>query len=339
MARRPLPPAPDPNQPPPRLGNLRLVWAMAARYPGHIAMAAVALFMASAATLAIPAGFKLVIDRGFAANGGDIGRWFQYLLLIVLVLAIATATRFYFVSWLGERVVADMRMAAQANLLRQEPAFFEHNRPSEIASRMTSDTAVIEQIVGSTVSIALRNLLTGFGGVIYLFTLAPRLTAMLLFGIPLVLAPVVYIGRRLRDLSRSSQDRLAAVGSITNEVLGAMKIVQAFTQEARETVRFREAVEESFRTARKRFTVRAFMTAVIMLVVFGSITLILWRGALDVEAGRMTGGAIAAFVLTSGVVAGAFGALTEVYGDLLRGAGAAARLSELTSAVPGIRPP
>lgn len=339
MARRPLPPAPDPNQPPPRLGNLRLIWAMAARYPGHIAMAAVALFMASAATLAIPAGFKLVIDRGFAANGGDIGRWFQYLLLIVLVLAIATATRFYFVSWLGERVVADMRMAAQANLLRQEPAFFEHNRPSEIASRMTSDTAVIEQIVGSTVSIALRNLLTGFGGVIYLFTLAPRLTAMLLFGIPLVLAPVVYIGRRLRDLSRSSQDRLAAVGSITNEVLGAMKIVQAFTQEARETVRFREAVEESFRTARKRFTVRAFMTAVIMLVVFGSITLILWRGALDVEAGRMTGGAIAAFVLTSGVVAGAFGALTEVYGDLLRGAGAAARLSELTSAVPGIRPP
>lgn len=339
MARRPLPPAPDPNQPPPRLGNLRLIWAMAARYPGHIAMAAVALFMASAATLAIPAGFKLVIDRGFAANGGDIGRWFQYLLLIVLVLAVATATRFYFVSWLGERVVADMRMAAQANLLRQEPAFFEHNRPSEIASRMTSDTAVIEQIVGSTVSIALRNLLTGFGGVIYLFTLAPRLTAMLLFGIPLVLAPVVYIGRRLRDLSRSSQDRLAAVGSITNEVLGAMKIVQAFTQEARETVRFGEAVEESFRTARKRFTVRAFMTAVIMLVVFGSITLILWRGALDVEAGRMTGGAIAAFVLTSGVVAGAFGALTEVYGDLLRGAGAAARLSELTSAVPGIRPP
>ncbi len=339
MARRPLPPAPDPNQPPPRLGNLRLVWSMAVRYPGHIAMAALALLMASAATLAIPAGFKLVIDRGFAANGGEIGRWFQYLLFIVLVLAVATATRFYFVSWLGERVVADMRMAAQANLLRQEPAFFEHNRPSEIASRMTSDTAVIEQIVGSTVSIALRNLLTGVGGVVYLFTLAPRLTALLLFGIPLVLAPVVYIGRRLRDLSRSSQDRLAAVGSITNEVLGAMKIVQAFTQEARETARFREAVEESFRTARKRFTVRAFMTATIMLVVFGSITLILWRGALDVEAGRMTGGAIAAFVLTSGVVAGAFGALTEVYGDLLRGAGAAARLSELTSAVPGIRPP
>jgi ATP-binding cassette subfamily B protein len=339
MARPPMPPA-DPNQPPAKLGNLRLIWSMAARYPGRIAIATAALMTASGATLAIPAGFKLVIDQGFSAgSSGDMGRWFQYLLLIVVVLAAATATRFYFVSWLGERVVADMRMAAQANLLRQEPAFFEQNRPSEIASRMTSDTAVIEQIVGSTVSVALRNLITGVGGVVYLFILAPRLAAMLIVGIPLVLAPVIIIGRRLRNLSRASQDKLAAVGSITTEVLGAMKIVQAFTQEEREATRFRDAVEEGFRAARRRFIVRAFMTATVMLFIFGSITLILWRGALDVEAGRMTGGAIAAFVLTSGVVAGAFGSLSEVYGDLLRGAGAATRLSELTSAVPGIRPP
>ncbi len=339
MARRPLPASIDPTQAKPNLGNLRLIWSMARRYPGHIAIASAALLTASAATLAIPAGFKLVIDRGFAGGSGDISRWFEYLLFIVLVLAFATATRFYFVSWLGERVVADMRKAAHSNLLRQEPAFFEANRPSEIASRLTADTAIIEQVVGSTTSIALRNLLTGFGGVIYLFTLAPRLAALLLFGIPLVLTPLVFIGRRLRNLSRTSQDRLAAVGSIATEVLAAMKIVQAFTQEKRESARFSEAVEDNFRMARKRFTVRAFMTATIMLVIFGAITLILWRGALDVEAGRMTGGAIAAFVLTSGVVAGAFGALTEVYGDLLRGAGAAARLSELTSAVPGIRPP
>ncbi len=340
MARRPLPPSLLPNQPPPaNLGNLRLIWSLALHYPGHIAVAGAALLTASAATLAIPSGFRLVIDRGFGSGGGDVSRWFQYLLLIVVVLALATAVRFYFVSWLGERVVADMRIAAQANLLRQEPAFFEQNRPSEIASRMTADTAIIEQIVGSTASIALRNMLTGIGGIVYMFTLSPRLAALLLFGIPVVLAPVVLIGRRLRALSRSSQDRLAAVGSLTTEVLGAMKIVQAFVQEMREATRFREAVEDNFRTARKRFTVRAFMTATIMMVIFGSITLILWRGALDVEAGRMTGGAIAAFVLTSGVVAGAFGALTEVYGDLLRGAGAAARLSELISAVPGIRPP
>jgi ATP-binding cassette, subfamily B, bacterial len=339
MARRPRPPASDPNQPKASLGNLRLIWTTARRYPGRIAGAAVALLTASGATLAIPSGFRLVIDQGFGNGGGDIGRWFEYLLLIVLVLAFATAMRFYFVSWLGERVVADMRVAAQANLLRQEPAFFEANRPSEIASRMTADTAIIEQIVGSTASIALRNLLTGVGGVVYLFTLAPRLTAMLLFGIPLVLAPVILIGRRLRALSRSSQDRLAAVGSITTEVLGAMKIVQAFTQEEREAERFRSAVEENFRTARVRIAVRAGMTAVVIFAIFGSITLIMWQGALDVAAGRMSGGSIAAFVITGGLVAGAFGALTEVYGDLQRGAGAATRLSELTSAVPGIRPP
>ncbi len=339
MASNPASPNASDSPKPANLGSLRLVWSMARRYPGRLAGAGLALLAASAATLAIPSGFKLVIDRGFVGGGGDIGRWFQYLLLIVIILALATALRYYFVSWLGERVVADMRIAAQANLLRQEPAFFEHNRPSEIASRMTADTAIIEQIVGSTVSIALRNLLTGIGGVAYLFTLAPKLTAMLLFGIPLVLGPVIFIGRRLRKLSRTSQDRLAFVGSITTEVLGAMKVVQAFVQEKREATRFREAVEDNFRTARRRILVRAGMTATIILVIFGSITMIMWQGALDVASGRMSGGAIAAFVITGGLVAGAFGALTEVYGDLLRGAGAAARLSELTSAVPTIRPP
>jgi len=338
MARQPIESEPTDKPKAAHLGSLRLVWRQALHYPGRIVGAALSLAIASAATLAIPSGFKLVIDRGFA-GGGDIGRWFDYLLLIVVVLAIATALRFYFVSWLGERVVADLRIRAQANLLRQEPVFFEQNRPSEIASRMTADTAIIEQVVGSTVSIALRNLLTGLGGIVYLFTLAPRLTAMLLFGIPLVLGPVILVGRRLRTLSRSSQDRLAAVGSIATEVLGAMRIVQAFVQEGREAARFREAVEAGFRTARRRIVVRACMTAAIILVIFGSITLIMWQGALDVAAGRLSGGSIAAFVLTGGLVAGAFGALTEVYGDLLRSAGAASRLGELISAEPMIRPP
>ncbi|MBT2185430.1 ATP-binding cassette domain-containing protein [Sphingobium sp. H33] len=321
------------------LGDLTLIWRAALRYPGRLVGAGIALSLASAATLAIPDGFRRVVDKGFTAGGGDIGSTFRYLLMIVVILAFATALRFYFVSWLGERVVADMRIAAQANLLRQAPAFFEQNRPSEIASRMTADTAVIEQIVGSTASVALRNLLTGTGGIIYLFTLAPKLTAMLLLGIPLLLGPIVIIGRRLRALSRTSQDRLAAVGSITTEVLGAMKIVQAFVQEQRETARFSSAVEDGFRTARHRIMMRAGMTAVIILIIFGSITMIMWQGALDVASGRMSGGSIAAFVITGGLVAGAFGALTEVYGDLLRGAGAAGRLNELTAAVPTIRAP
>ncbi|MHA6770018.1 ABC transporter transmembrane domain-containing protein [Sphingobium ummariense] len=322
----------------PPIGSLGMVWAFARRYPGRIAGAAVALLVSSAATLAIPSGFRLVIDRGFM-GGGDIGRWFQYLFFIVVVLAIATAFRFYFVSWLGERVVADIRSATQANLLRQAPRFFEENRPSEIASRMTADTAIIDQVVGSTVSVALRNVVTGVGGLIYLFALAPKLAALLLLGIPLVVLAVVGLARRVRKLSRASQDRLAEVGSMASEVLGAMRIVQAFGQEAREAARFDATVESGFATARQRIRLRAAMTAIVIALVFGAITAVMWQGALDVAAGRLSGGSIAAFVLTGGLVAGAFGALSETWGDLLRGAGAASRLHELMTAEPEITPP
>lgn len=322
----------------PALGSLAMLWMFAKRYPGRIAGALAALIVSSAATLGIPSGFRLVIDRGFM-GGGDISRWFEYLLLIVIILAIASALRFYFVSWLGERVVADIRSATQANLLRQAPRFFEENRPSEIASRMTADTAVVEQVVGSTVSIALRNLVTGVGGLIYLFALAPKLAAMLLLGIPIILLVLVSLGRKVRSLSRASQDRLADVGSVTNEVLAAMKIVQAFGQEAREAARFDATVESGFGTARRRIRLRAIMTAVVISLVFGSITAVMWQGALDVAAGKLSGGSIAAFVLTGGLVAGAFGSLSESWGDLLRGAGAASRLHELMTATPDILPP
>ena len=324
-----------------RLSSLGMIWTAACRYPGRLAAAALALLLAATSTLAIPSGFRLVIDRGFAAGGhsDNIGRWFQYLLLIVIIMAISTALRFYFVSWLGERVVADIRIAVQRNLLRQAPRYFEENRPSEIASRMTADTAIIEQIVGSTVSIALRNLVMGVGGLIYLFTIAPKLTGLLLLGLPLVTLPMVLMGRRVRALSRSSQDRLADIGSVTSEVLGAMKIVQAFGQEGREASRFGETVERGFGTAKRRIVMRACMTAVVITLMFGSITLVMWQGALDVAAGRLSGGSIAAFVLTGGLVAGAFGALTEVWGDLLRGAGAAGRLHELMIARPDLPVP
>ena len=334
----------DVQQPSPRdgarpaLGSLAMLWRFAARYPGRIAGALIALIISSAATLAIPSGFRLVIDRGFM-GGGNISRWFEYLLLIVLILAMATAARFYFVSWLGERVVADIRSATQANLLRLEPRFFEENRPSEIASRMTADTAIIDQVVGSTVSVALRNLVTGVGGLIFLFALAPKLATLLLLGIPVILLVLISLGRRVRNLSRASQDRLAAVGSVTSEVLGAMKIVQAFGQEKREAARFDATVEEGFATARRRILLRAFMTAVVIALVFGSITAVMWQGALDVAAGRLSGGSIAAFVLTGGLVAGAFGSLSETWGDLLRGAGAASRLYELMTATPDIVAP
>jgi ATP-binding cassette subfamily B protein len=255
------------------------------------------------------------------------------------VLALGTAARFYFVSWLGERVVADIRLAVQSNLLRLSPGFFEENAPSEISSRMTADTAQIEHVVGTTISVALRNVLMAIGGIGYLLYLAPALTAMLLLIVPLVLVPIVWFGRRLRTVSRDSQDRVAGVGSLVSEVLGAMKIVQGFNQEGREFRRFAEAVELTFATARRRILIRAVMTAVVIGFIFSAITALLWRGAVQVAEGVLSGGTIAAFVLTGVMVAGALGSLTEVYGDLLRGAGAASRLNELRQEKPVIAPP
>jgi ATP-binding cassette, subfamily B, bacterial len=333
-------PAKSTAKPKRNINDLFMIWGFAIKYPWRVAAAALALLVAASATLAIPSGFKLVIDKGFVGSGGtDIGHWFIYLLQIVIVLAFATACRFYFVSWLGERVVADLRGAIQTNLLRLSPSYFEENRPAEIASRLTADTSVIEQIVGTTVSVALRNTVLGIGGVIYLFTLAPKLTLMLLVGIPVIILPIVFIGRKLQDLSRKSQDRVADVGAMVDEVLGAMKIVQAFGQQNREAGRFREAVESAFGTARRRIMLRSIMTATVILLLFGSITLIMWQGALDVQSGKMSGGTIAAFVFTGALVASSFGALTEVYGDLVRGAGAAGRLAELLREKPGIAAP
>lgn len=324
-----------------RLASLRIVWARVLSYPLQLGLAATALVITSAATIAIPYGFKRVIDRGFGGAGGAeaVAGSFHYLLMIVAVLAVGTAVRFYFVSWLGERVVADIRAQVHRHLMTMAPRFFEENRPSEIASRLTSDTALIEQVVGTTVSVALRNAFTGIGGMIYLFAISPKLAGMLMLGIPVIIMPIVILGRRVRNISRTSQDRVADVGAMAVETLSAMKIVQAFGQEAREGARFAGAVAATFAAARRRILLRAVMTAIVIGLIFGAITLVLWEGAVDVAAGRLSGGSIAAFVLTGGIVAGAFGALTEVYGDLLRGAGAAGRLNELLAERPEIRAP
>ena len=332
-----------PNRPPGRsLKNLRMVWGFALKYPGHIAVAALALLIAAAATSGVPYAFKLIIDKGFAEGAGtgrDLARWFEYLLLLVGVMAIATAVRFYFVSWLGERTVADIRVAVHRNLLRLSPGFFEENRPAEITSRITVDTTIIEQVVGTTVSVALRNAVLAVACVVILFALAAKLALLILLGAALVVAPITILGRRVRIISTRSQDRIADVGAVTSEVLGAMKIVQAFNQQEREKSRFAEAVERVFATAKRRILIRALMTAIVIFLMFGAITLIIWEGATEVAAGRMTGGTIAAFVLYGGLLAGAFGNLSEVYGDLLRAAGASERLTELLDAEADIRAP
>ncbi|MCT2397960.1 ABC transporter transmembrane domain-containing protein [Novosphingobium mangrovi (ex Huang et al. 2023)] len=323
------------------LGPLRMVWRELFNYPGRAITAGCALVTTATSTLAIPYGFRQIIDQGFAegADPSAIRSWFLMLLGVVIVLAVATAIRFYSVSWLGERVVADIRLRVQSHLLSLAPSFFEENSPKEIASRMTADTAIIETVVGTTVSVALRNAIMAVGGVIYLFALAPMLTAGLIVAIPVVILPIAAFGRRLRAVSRTSQDRVADIGALTAEVLGGLRVVQAFNQEDRELQRFSEAVERTFATGKRRITIRAIMTAVIMFLIFGSITVIMWRGAIGVAEGAITGGTIAAFVVTAGIVAGAFGSLTEVYGDLVRGAGAASRLAELLGERPQIAAP
>jgi ATP-binding cassette subfamily B protein len=323
------------------LGPLRMVWRELFNYPGRMIVAGCALVTTATSTLAIPYGFRQIIDQGFAqgADPAVIRWWFIALLCIVTVLSLATAVRFYSVSWLGERIVADVRLRVQRHLLLLSPSFFEENSPKEIASRMTADTAIVEQVVSTTVSVALRNAIMAVGGVIYLFALAPMLTAGLVIAIPVVILPITAFGRRLRAVSRTSQDRVADIGAMTAEVFGALRVVQAFNQENRELERFGGAVERTFATGKRRITIRAAMTAVIMFLIFGSITIIMWRGAIGVAEGTITGGTIAAFVVTAGIVAGAFGSLTEVYGDLVRGAGAASRLAELLDERPAISPP
>jgi ATP-binding cassette subfamily B protein len=322
--------------------SLRMVWGFATRYPGHIAIAALALLISSGTAVSIPLGFKLVIDKGFgagASNARSIAPWFELLLAIVAVMAVSTAIRYFFVSWMGERTVADIRLAVHRNLLRMSPGFFEENRPAEITSRITVDTTIIEQVVGTTVSVVLRNIVTGIGCVALMFILAPKLAGLMLLGIPLVLGPIILLGRRVRGISTANQSRIADVGTVTSEVLGAMKVVQAFNQQPREATRFSEAVERVFATAKRRILTRAVMTALIIFLMIGAIVMVIWQGAIDVAAGRISGGTIAAFVLYGGLLGGAFAALSEAYGDVLRAAGASERLTELLSAEPDIRAP
>ncbi len=318
-----------------------MVWHFAAHYPWQVAAALAALLVTSLVTASIPYPIRSMIDRGFSHGGDDahIDQVFYALFGLVALLALGTAVRFYFVSWLGERVVADVRVAVQRNLLGLAPRFFEENRPAEIASRLTADTAQIETAVGTTVSVALRNTLTGIASVATMFVLAPKLAGSLLLAIPVIILPIVLLGRRVRGFSRTSQDRIADIGAIAVETLGAMKIVQAFGQEAREGERFASAVEDGFAAAKRRIRIRALMTALVIALLFGAILWLLWSVVSDVAAGRLSGGSLTGSLVAAFLVAGSFGSLTEVYGDLLRSAGAAERLHELLTEVPGIAAP
>ena len=298
------------------------------------------LALSSAATLTLPQAVRVMIDRGFTqANAAAINATFLGLFAVAAVLAVATAARFFFVSLLGERVAADLRRNLYDHLLTLDQAFFEHTRSGELVSRLAADTELVQTVVGSTLSIAVRSVVTLVGGAALMVLTSPRLAGFAVLVIPAVVLPIVVFGRRVARLSRASQDRIADASAIAAEVLSAVHTVQAYTREPQESARYRDAVLRALATARRRITMTGGLTALVILLTFGAITLVLWAGAKAVIAGSMAAGVLSQFVLYAVLAAGSVGALSEVWGQVLRAAGALGRIGELLDTAAGIRSP
>jgi ATP-binding cassette subfamily B protein len=313
-------------------------------YRRQFALAGIALVVAAAATLAIPYAFKQMIDLGFGASAGaksirHVDATFLALFAVATVLALATAARYFTVSWLGERVTTDLRAAVYRHVVHQSPEFFETTQTGEVLSRLTTDTTLIQSVVGSSISVALRNALLFIGGLAMLFVTSPKLSAIILGLLVLVVVPIVLFGRKVRKLSRDSQDRIADASAMAGEMLNAMPTVQAFTHERIEADRFGASVENAFVTAMRRIRARAFLTMLAIVLVFGTIVFVLWLGAHAVLSGSMTGGDLGQFILYASIVAGSIGALSEVMGEAQRAAGATERLLELLAARSDIQDP
>lgn len=322
------------------VGTLRALWPFVMRQRGLFAAWLLALAAASAATLSLPVAFRRMIDQGFSsASAGSIDRTFLFLFLVALALALASAARFYFVSLLGERVVADLRQRLYAHLIALDAGFHDRNRSGELISRLTADAELLRSVVGSSMSVALRSGVTVVGSLVMLFVTQPRLAGYALVGIPLAVLPIVLGGRRIRSVSRASQDRIADANALAAETLGAVRTVQAHAREPFERSRFGAAVGLAIDTARRRIRSQAIVTAVAITLVFGAITLVLWSGAHDVIGGRMSGGTLAQFVLYALIGGGSVGALAEVWNELQRAAGGMGRINDLLQETPQIISP
>jgi len=321
-------------------GLMRL-WPFLYPYRLRVLLAGLALIVAAGGVLAIGQGLRRVIDLGFGSNGGPafLDQALVGLLLVVAILAASTFMRFYQVSWLGERVVADLRCAVFNRLLDFSPGYYETLRTGEMISRLTNDTTLIESVIGSSASIALRNSLLGMGGLILLMTTSLKLTLFVICIIPLTIIPIIVFGRRVRKLSRASQEKVGDIGSYIDETLHEIRTVQAYCHEDIDRTFFRSRVESAFDAAKARIRQRSLLTALVILLVFGAVGVILWVGGHDVIAGRLSAGALSSFVFYAVVVAGSVGAISETIGDLQRAAGATERLFEILDAVPDIPEP
>ena len=319
---------------------MRLALRFIAPYRWPAVGALLALIVTAGITLSMGQGIRLLVDQGFMTQSPHLlNQSIGLFMLLVVGLAIGTFARFYLVSWIGERVVADIRRQVFNHLIYLHPGFYEDNRSSEIQSRLTADTTLLQSVIGSSLSLFLRNLLMVIGGIVLLFITNPKLTSIVVVALPLVIAPILIFGRRVRSLSRLSQDRIADIGSYVSETLGQIKTVQAYNHQGQDEQRFAATVEEAFNTARKRIFQRAWLITLVIVLVLGAVGVMLWVGGMDVIAGRISAGELAAFVFYSLIVGSAFGTLSEVIGELQRAAGAAERIAELLRSENIIRPP
>ena len=322
------------------IGQLRLLFRFIRPYRLQLAGAMLALTVAAVTVLALGQGLRDLVDHGFAAGDArELDRAVIVLFGVTVLLAVSTFARYYLVTWIGERVVNDLRRALFDHVIRLSPAFFEITRTGEVLSRLTTDTTLLQLVVGSSVSVALRNSLLLTGGTIMLLVTSWKLTVLVFLVVPLVLLPILTYGRRVRRLSREAQDRVADVSVEAEEVLREIRTVQAFNHEAEDRRRFGGRLEAALRAAIERTRARAMLTAIVILFVFGAVSAVLWIGGHDVLAGRISPGDLSAFVFYAIVVAGSAGAISEVYSDLQRAAGAMERLMELLGTEPQIAPP
>ncbi len=323
-----------------QLSNFLPAFRFLRPYKWRILLAGIALVTTAGVSLSLGQGLRLLIDQGFVAGSSEaLTQTLLLFLVLVTLLALGTFLRFYLVSWLGERVSADLRKAVFRHLLQLHPGFFETNLSGEIQARITADTTVLQTVIGSSLSVALRNVLLFLGGIAWLFWTNPKLTSIVLIAVPLLVSPVVIFGRRVRRLSRTSQDRVASVGAYVGEALQHIKIVQGMNHQQVDEKSFSQHVESAFDAGIQRIRQRAFLIAIVMLLVLGSIGGMLWVGGQDVLAGRVTPGELAAFVFYALIVASSLGFLSEVIGDLQRAAGATERLMELLEAKSEITDP
>ncbi|HEL2980488.1 TPA: ATP-binding cassette domain-containing protein [Stenotrophomonas maltophilia] len=330
--------APASTPPLRRLGSLRTLWPFVRRHSGLFIAWLLALAVSSAATLSLPPAVKQMIDHGFS-SGGQINRAFALLMLVAVVMALGTAARFYFVSLLGEKVVADLRSQLYAHLIHLGAGFHDRSRSGELVSRLTADTELLRSVVGSTMSVALRSTVTVIGSLAMLFVTSPRLAAWSLLGIPLAVLPIIIGARKLRTVARNSQDRIADANSLASETLGAVRTVQAHAREPYERGRFDHALGDAIKAARRRIGAQSLVTASAILLVFGAIVGVLWLGAHDVIDGRLSAGTLGQFVLYALIGGGSVGALAEVWNELQRAAGGMGRIGELLQEDIEIRAP